>query len=522
MKPLPTTPADRLDVNDRLGLLSLIDEGLKLGSDDSPVAADLFGNLWELVSRTAGGARVDHLKPDEAGNGFQVLEISAATGEILGRLNMLYLNKPMPCYYLVYVEVAPPYRKQGLGHQVLEHFGRFLAEKSSLGLLDNIIPEDDPTYTIYLKHGWRPIDEIIGEHAAGELDGEYMVYLPPRLDGKDLRRPVLKLVHHLRRRRAAIEMRDNELMVRQTIAEFKDLLSALMIYFEPQLAAGETGPLMRFMFTRYVTKLIAFRRRIGELIGYTGGESLDQLGLPEQVLALTMKSYAPRDMGGRADILFDEGGLMTGLPDEFHKSPVRYIEYLPNYRRPALSSWLKQMGLTAEDRLTIGHLWDLGFDPTRLKEVEIEGQPYIFERIQARQADELLAKREVLNRATGELAGAKVRGASLRSNPPLGAVVNKGNAYVLRAKVPGIHWDEAVDQLLSADGLKPMNAQLNLDRLIRSTAGAAYDAAADKLGLDRNGLRDRLAVFVSWDLSNNRPRITADFTSTFLETVWLA
>jgi hypothetical protein len=34
--------------------------------------------------------------------------------------------------------------------------------------------------------------------------------------------------------------------------------------------------------------------------------------------------------------------------------------------------------------LTIGDLLDLGFDPTRLKEITIEGTDFIFERMQAR------------------------------------------------------------------------------------------------------------------------------------------
>ena len=55
-------------------------------------------------------------------------------------------------------------------------------------------------------------------------------------------------------------MRDNEEMVRQTIAEFKELHAALLVtYFEADLKEGTLHiPLMRFMFTRYVTKLIAF------------------------------------------------------------------------------------------------------------------------------------------------------------------------------------------------------------------------------------------------------------------------
>ena len=53
---------------------------------------------------------------------------------------------------------------------------------------------------------------------------------------------------------------------------------------------------MRFMFTRFVTKLIAFRRRIGDLVGYTGGESMEQITLTPEVARLEVKSYPPREL----------------------------------------------------------------------------------------------------------------------------------------------------------------------------------------------------------------------------------
>jgi len=102
----------RLNLQERLGLISLIDEGMRLGSPESPLMADLFNDLWDLVDKTAQGSKIDRLKPEGGHKIFRVLEISAGTGQTLGRLNMLYLNKPMPCYYLVYVEVMAPFRRQ--------------------------------------------------------------------------------------------------------------------------------------------------------------------------------------------------------------------------------------------------------------------------------------------------------------------------------------------------------------------------------------------------------------------------
>ncbi len=145
-----------LTIGDRLALINLIDEGMRQKSSDSPMVADLFSDLWTLVGSTVSGSKIDRLKPEDSPNGFHVVEVNAESGENIGRLNMLYLKKPLPSYYLVYVEVSAPFRRKGVGARILDYFGEFLVKKSALGVLDNIIPEDDPTYSIYEKLGWRP------------------------------------------------------------------------------------------------------------------------------------------------------------------------------------------------------------------------------------------------------------------------------------------------------------------------------------------------------------------------------
>ncbi len=262
----PSVEDTRLGLHDRLSLISLIDEGVRAGCSDSPMVADLFAELGNRVDATVRGAKIDRLKPDGARRGFRILEINADSGENLGRLNMLYLNKPIPCYYLVYVEVASPFRNKGLGNRILQAFRDFLTEKSAVGILDNIIPQDDPTFDLYLKLNWQPVSEITRITEA-ESDGGYMVYTPPCFAGKDIRDPLLKLLHHLKRKRPAIDMRDNELMVERTIEEFKDLYCALLTYFGAEIDREESSSLMRFTFTRFVTKLLGFRRRIGQLLG---------------------------------------------------------------------------------------------------------------------------------------------------------------------------------------------------------------------------------------------------------------
>ncbi|HIJ58409.1 MAG TPA: hypothetical protein HPP41_01920 [Deltaproteobacteria bacterium] len=509
-----------LGLNERLGLISLIDEGMRLGSPDSPIMADLFNDLWDLVNETVSGSKINSLKPEDSHNGFRVIEINAETGENLGRLNMLYMKKPIPCYYLVYVEVAAPFRRKGLGTQILKHFRKFLIKKSAVGILDNIIPEEDLTYDIYLKQSWKPVESLIGKTIL--KDHQYMIYIPPRLERKDLKAPVQKLVHHLSRKRTAIEMRDNEIMVRRTIAEFKELYSALLGYFEEEINNREPSPLMRFMFTRFVTKFIAFRRRIETLLGYTGGESLEQIMLVPEITGLAAQSYAPFDLENSSNLVDGDMGLWSQLPEALKKQPARIIEALPNYQRPNLLNWLRERGENAGHSLTIGDLIDLGFDPTRLKEINVGDEEFIFERIQARQLPDLEKKRVLLEGVESKMRGSKIKNANLRVNPPLLTIRDRGNAYVLRRKIGGIHWEEAVEQIHSSSRLKKLDNSLKLHRMILGTVREANRAVSKLVKVEGIESQDLLACFVSWDIKANQPLLMVDFSNCYLESVWMA
>jgi glyoxylase-like metal-dependent hydrolase (beta-lactamase superfamily II) len=510
-----------LTIAERLSLIRLIDEGMRSGSPGAPVVADLFDDLWDLVDATVAGSRIHRQRPEDSDNGFHQLDITAETGESLGRLNMIYLKKPAPCYYLVYVEVAAPFRKKGLGNRILKHFKEFLARKPAMGILDNIIPSEDPTFDIYLKHSWLPVTDILGPSAA-EGDTNYMVYVPPAFKGSELRSNLRKLLYHLKRKRAVIDARDNEVMVRRSLEEFKTLYQTLCAYFGAEIETRQFPVHMRFMFTRFVTKFIAFRRRIGSLIGYTGGESAGQISLDPEVANLQVKSYAPPELAPGHPTCAGDLGLLSRLPVDLVRDPAHFIETLPNYRRPSLVTWLKEQGRSNGDSLTLGDLMDLGFDPTRLKEIAIDHQPYIFERVQSRQIDALQKKNELLDQIARELKTEKVKGAFLRVNPVLFIIRDRGNGYALRRRIDGIHWDEALAELQSTPRLKTVNETLQLDRLIAATVNQALGAIAGRLGIDRDALTDQLTPFVPWDLETNQPRVVVDFTDRFLEQVWIA
>lgn len=516
-----TVQEKRLSLNERLALISLVDESTRDSSSNAAIVADLFTELGDLLESTIAGAKIDRLKSDRSGNGFKVLEINAETGENLGRLNMLYLKKPIPCYYLVYVEVSAPFRKKGLGSRILVAFRDFLVEKSAIGILDNIIPPDDPTYDIYLKHDWKPVETLTAAQASIG-DGLYMVFVPPALQGRDLRDPLLRLIHHLKRKRASIDMRDNELMVKRTIDEFKDLYSALVTYFEVGKRRGKDDSFLRFMFTRFVTKLLGFRRRISELLGYTGGESLEQIVLDSEIRNLPVQSYAPRDLGRNPSFVTGDKELWLHLPESLKTNPARVIESLPNYRRPSLVSWMESKNVSPDQELTIGDLLDLGFDPTRLKHITIDGHEYIFERLQARMLERLECTKEFMEDIAAEAVGARIRNAALALNPPLLVIKDRGNAYVLRRKIAGIHWEEAVEQLQTCPSLIDLNASMKIDKLVQSTVRKTQDWVKARTPKEQETLVDNFTYFVSWQMDTNQPKLVVDFSGTFLDSIWIA
>jgi hypothetical protein len=93
---------------------------------------------------------------------------------------------------------------------------------------------------------------------------------------------------------------------------------------------------------------------------------------------------------------------------------------------------------------------------------------------------------------------------------------------VLRRKINGIHWEEAVEQLQTSPHLKDINTSIRLDRLICATVSKAKEIIEDQLGLGDETLSDILASFVSWDLKTNKPKLMIDSEGVFLESVWMA
>lgn len=526
----PFTPAGQIARKFRqagLGLkemLSLIEMTWEDNPQESPLvpSGHLFADLDRLIRHTVQGSQIKRYRAAGKNQPFQVLEAYAGDGDTLGRLNLMYLRKPIPCYYLVYVEVDQPFRGQGLGNRILEAFNEFVESKGALGLLDNIIPPDDPTFDIYTKQGWKPVEELIGEKIS-HPSGHYLFYRPASLKDNDLASKLPQLLFNLQRKRPVIEMQDNEGMVKRTIQEFNQIYEALEKLFQEELSLGTATPLMRFMFTKLTTRFLHFRRRIQSLLGYTGGESLEQIAFSAKVRELPIQpcsfNLEPNwRMKGLNPAWSEER-----LPERFRREPTRSIEQLPLYRRPYLLEWEKKTGGKDPDLLTIADLLDLGFDPTRLRETTWEDHPYLFERVSLGMLTEVEFRAGLLQKIEKKAAGEQIGLSRLLVNPPLIWLQDRGNGYILRKKIPGIHGEEALSQLRTNPGLKNLNRELRMDRVIERTMREVLAWLTGRLRPQGPLSISDLALFVPWDLEGNRP-LTAidDRMQPYLEHLWVA
>ncbi len=481
---------------------------------------EIFDGLDELVDRTVHGTRIEYFAPQRGRQTFHSFEIHTERGEILGYLNMIYLRKPLPCYYLVYVEVLPPFRGRGLGNKILKAFRDFAADEGALGLLDNIIPAEEPTYDIYTKLGWKCLEELVGERMVNG-DGHYMVFIPSSIKLHDDRGQLLKLLYKIKQKRPIIDMHDNESMVKRTIQEFQSVYDVLETLFESEFSTGISTPFMRFMFTKFVTKVLGFRRRIATLLGFTGGESLEQISISDRIKDLSLQSYSLWDSKEEQIGTWGEERIIQSLPEDLKKNPTLYIEGLPLYRRPYLMPWLEKRRGNGSSSLKISDLLELDFDPTKLREFRHEETDYIFERVSPRFGPSAEKKAMFLSKIAESFSGRRLHDATVQVNPTLSILRDKGNLYILRRKVDGIHSEEALDQLRTSPRLKAMNREVGIDRAIVVTINEITKALMKVFGSARRKEIEDLVFFVSWDLERNIPKVIVDTKGISLNAIWI-
>jgi hypothetical protein len=312
------------------------------------------------------------------------------------------------------------------------------------------------------------------------------------------------------------------LMVQRTIQEFNDIYLSLEKLFKKELETGQTTLLMRFMFTKFTTRLVSFQRRIQELLGYTGGESLAQITLSPQVCSIPIQSYK-FDPEGADQQLFGDRSLWLSWPQDIKSDPTNAIEGLPLYQRPYLKQWMKEKDRSEPLRLTIADLLEIGFDPTRLRELHLQDQVFIFERLSPVMLRDIEKRKGLLEKIERKIRGIRIRQAQCKINPPLLWIQDRGNGYVFRKKVDGIHWEEAVYQLKQNPNLRELNHLLNLDQKLTKTIRDIMDWTKNHIRVpDREALQD-LAYFVPWNLERNSPLFSIDASNVpYLERVWIA
>ncbi|MBW2057519.1 MAG: GNAT family N-acetyltransferase [Deltaproteobacteria bacterium] len=510
----------RVGLKDSLAVIDMTLDG-QLGQPITLSPYEVFEPLNRLIDRTAHGTKVERFGPDGGRRPFHTLEIHTKGGDVLGYLNMVYLRKPLLCYYLVYVEVLFPFRGRGLGHKILRAFREFVSERGAVGVLDNIILPDEPTYGIYSKHGWKPIDPVAGDNRPGE-QGHYMAFVPRSARAPDIQQKLAKLLFRIRKKRPIIDMHENEAMVGRTIAEFRSVYRTLESLFHKELTAGSSTPLMRFMFTRFVTKMLGFRRRIAGLLGYTGGESLYQISISDRIKRLPIQPYSLwTSEGGRTEI-WGEAETIRRLPGDLKEKPTRYIEALPLYRRPYLSSWMENRGRCRSGIIKISDLLELGFDPTKLRVLFHEGVEYVSERVSPRFIPSIEKRREFLLGVAMESSGVRIRNARIHVNPPLAILQDMGNVYILRKRVEGIHSEEALDQLRTSPYLRDLNRAAGIDQAVEKTLHQTRRWLVERSDSRYREQIEELIFFVPWDFEKNMPRVTVDVSGVYIDRLWIA
>ncbi len=214
--------------------------------------------------------------------------------------------------------------------------------------------------------------------------------------------------------------------------------------------------------------------------------------------------------------------ILRTLPDKLKEEPTIFIEGLSIYERPYLKGWMEKNGTCPSQSLKIADLLNLGFDPTRLRQLHHRGMDYVFERVSPHFFHSLVKKKRLLREVKKNVSRMKFQGAILRVNPPLLIFRDRGNVYVLRRKVEGIHSQEAFDQLRTSPHLREMNRAVGIDRaMVRTLHDVRKWLETRFKSRFRRDIED-LAYFVPWDIETNLPRVHVEISGVSLDRIWIA
>ena len=184
---------------------------------------------------------------------------------------------------------------------------------------------------------------------------------------------------------------------------------------------------------------------------------------------------------------------------------------------------MKEKGRSEPIRLTINDLLELGFDPTRLRELALRDQVFMFERVSPALLEEIEKRKDLVYKIERKTLEIRIQQTQVKINPPLLWIQDRGNGYILRKKIEGIHWEEAVYQLNQNPDLRFLNQHLLLDQKLTKTIREAMNwIKAHIRAFDPLAFQD-LAYFVPWNLEKNRPLFSIDIANVpYLEQIWVA
>ena len=106
--------------------------------------------------------------------------------------------------------------------------------------------------------------------------------------------------------------------------------------------------------------------------------------------------------------------------------------------------------------------------------------------------------RNLLRRISSSISETRFHNTVAFVNPPLAIFRDRGNPYILRQKVGGIHLEEALDQLRTSPPLKEMNQTIGIDRVLILTVNEVNKWLLQTLGPRVRRAIEDLTFFVSW------------------------
>ena len=147
---------------------------------------------------------------------------------------------------------------------------------------------------------------------------------------------------------------------------------------------------------------------------------------------------------------------------------------------------------------------------------------YIFERTSPRFLSSIEKRARFLRTIAEYSSGVKFHHGSIQINPPLVVLQDRGNVYILRTKVEGIHLEEGLDQLRTSPHLKEMNRATGIDRMVVAIINEIKEWLRKVCDPSLHEEIEDLTFFVPWDFETDIPKLMVDEMGTSLPNVWLA